>query len=463
MDSTKRYKSRGVGCGFLPLMSDIYSRMPTINSITPETSPRDIQLVQVRHLPVTNRYQVYLDSKQACLPASSQKNYSPPLPLTFLNKNQIYYLCISDTTPTRGSNGEFPSLRIIISLSFQKNEHRDQESRLWKLWADQSILPETGAMQPLETDKPLPLNLKKIYPLEVSVGSDSMDEYKIKPLLIFKLTQTTNAVKIPLIFNCLSTDFSRAKGVKGYPLALNVSIIDENSFYMEDYACAMQIFRDKGADRKYKEEQRKWQRNNHKNEYREHPVTTLKQVRVIQFVESRAVDKAMQDVIEKFQFGAQTGSAASVVFSCSSSSVVGSSIGFVTPTPSSPESEEITELVGMDLDKNQNVNCCLFAKNFFIKERVKTQGKKFRIDFESQQRLGWKSSVIQALKLEVEPRNVLILLLDKDGSDSIDITDDGFPEYIKNGTHKLQYQLFRIDTIMEEDGCDYVRYAVILQ
>jgi hypothetical protein len=66
--------------------------------------------------------------------------------------------------------------------------------------------------------------------------------------------------KIYVRFKCLSTDFSRIKGVKGIPLrtqmesyitadiATGVSELDETCF------CKVKLFRDKGAERKNKDD-----------------------------------------------------------------------------------------------------------------------------------------------------------------------------------------------------------------
>lgn len=48
-------------------------------------------------------------------------------------------------------------------------------------------------------------------------------------------------------FNCLSTDFSRIKGVKGIPLRIHVEsrVVDEPGNRVEKSICRARIFRDK--------------------------------------------------------------------------------------------------------------------------------------------------------------------------------------------------------------------------
>ncbi|ORZ03258.1 CP2 transcription factor-domain-containing protein [Syncephalastrum racemosum] len=56
-------------------------------------------------------------------------------------------------------------------------------------------------------------------------------------------------------FNCLSTDFSRIKGVKGIPLRLHMeSHLPSDTPGIEKSYCRIKLFRDKGAERKNKDD-----------------------------------------------------------------------------------------------------------------------------------------------------------------------------------------------------------------
>jgi hypothetical protein len=46
-------------------------------------------------------------------------------------------------------------------------------------------------------------------------------------------------------FNCLSTDFSRIKGVKGIPLRLQIESQQQPSMQIEKTYCRIKLFRDK--------------------------------------------------------------------------------------------------------------------------------------------------------------------------------------------------------------------------
>lgn len=64
--------------------------------------------------------------------------------------------------------------------------------------------------------------------------------------------------KIHVRFKCLSTDFSRIKGVKGIPLRTqmesHVPGDDDTAAVDEICFCKVKLFRDKGAERKNKDD-----------------------------------------------------------------------------------------------------------------------------------------------------------------------------------------------------------------
>jgi len=62
--------------------------------------------------------------------------------------------------------------------------------------------------------------------------------------------------KILMKFNCLSTDFSRIKGVKGIPLRVHIETKSESEQSLEKSFAKIKLFRDKGAERKNKDDQK---------------------------------------------------------------------------------------------------------------------------------------------------------------------------------------------------------------
>lgn len=66
-------------------------------------------------------------------------------------------------------------------------------------------------------------------------------------------------------FNCLSTDFSRIKGVKGIPLRLQIESTQLQQSDPERTYCRIKLFRDKGAERKNKDDAKHIERQLEKN------------------------------------------------------------------------------------------------------------------------------------------------------------------------------------------------------
>lgn len=66
-------------------------------------------------------------------------------------------------------------------------------------------------------------------------------------------------------FKCLSTDFSRIKGVKGIPLRLQIESMQSHQSEPERTYCRIKLFRDKGAERKNKDDAKHIERQLEKN------------------------------------------------------------------------------------------------------------------------------------------------------------------------------------------------------
>ncbi|KAH8552014.1 CP2 transcription factor-domain-containing protein, partial [Umbelopsis sp. PMI_123] len=130
-------------------------------------------------------------------------------------KGQFYPVSISDTL-CRDCD-----FKTTISIAFHEHPHRQIASNFWKYWICQQ--GETQAARALD-------------------------------IVTFTWNGRQGA-KVLIKFNCLSTDFSRIKGVKGIPLriAAETHVID-NEHQIEKAFCKIKLFRDKGAERKNKDD-----------------------------------------------------------------------------------------------------------------------------------------------------------------------------------------------------------------
>ncbi|KAF0366344.1 CP2-domain-containing protein [Gigaspora margarita] len=158
-------------------------------------------------------------------------------PMTYLNKGQYYGVCLQDQDKY---DGEFTS---IVKVMFHDDAHRKMASTYWSFWLTQQASPKTA--RAIDIDK------------AASTGISNV-ETKTFDRVQFRWNGKKGA-KIFVRFNCLSTDFSRIKGVKGIPLRIHIETKTENgatSNTIEKAFAKVKLFRDKGAERKNKDDQK---------------------------------------------------------------------------------------------------------------------------------------------------------------------------------------------------------------
>lgn len=167
-------------------------------------------------------------------------------PLTYLNKGQFYGIVLNDTLKV---DGDFVT---TMRMMFHDDAHRKLSPTYWNFWLSQQTSPKTA--RAMDLDKAASSGIKEI-------------EMKTFDRIIFRWNGKKGA-KIYVRFNCLSTDFSRIKGVKGIPLKVSMETRSAISEPKEDgrlspipsaperSCCKVKLFRDKGAERKNKDDQR---------------------------------------------------------------------------------------------------------------------------------------------------------------------------------------------------------------
>ncbi|KAI8982124.1 CP2 transcription factor-domain-containing protein [Mycotypha africana] len=180
----------------------------------------------------------------ACLEAptaASQKLEEPPL--TYLNKGQYYTINLRDR---EGFDGDIIS---TIAITFHDENHRISAADYWKFWLTQQKNSEEARAVELDLTK--------------SSGVQAIENRQFDRAS-FKWNGKHGA-SVQIRFNCLSTDFSRIKGVKGIPLRLQIHCEQVSSsppqqqhghqlHLTEKTYCRIKLFRDKGAERKNKDD-----------------------------------------------------------------------------------------------------------------------------------------------------------------------------------------------------------------
>ncbi|KAI8346787.1 CP2 transcription factor-domain-containing protein [Blakeslea trispora] len=179
-------------------------------------------------------------------------------PVTYLNRGQSYLIDLA--AKPSASTG---ALTSIISIAFHEPSHRQIAANYWKYWiSQQEDLSEARA---IDLDK-----------------NQTTGVYNVRLISFDRIAfdwQARFGAKVYVRFSCLSTDFSRIKGVKGIPMRAVVEtsatyltmpsdlcnykgkfqelpMSTEGYEYKEKCYCKIKLFRDKGAERKNKDDKK---------------------------------------------------------------------------------------------------------------------------------------------------------------------------------------------------------------
>ncbi|KAI7870301.1 CP2 transcription factor-domain-containing protein, partial [Spinellus fusiger] len=180
--------------------------------------------------------------------AAAQKSNEDPL--TYLNRGQLYAIHLNDNHCTNRT------LSSTFALMFHNSAHRKVTFNYWKFWVSQQRATKYTRVVELDTSQSVGIQNVKL------LGFDRVS---------FDWNGQQGAT-IYIKFNCLSTDFSRIKGVKGIPMRAymetteilnerqdapftnNTGAAVDHSGAVESCYCKIKLFRDKGAERKVKDD-----------------------------------------------------------------------------------------------------------------------------------------------------------------------------------------------------------------
>nr|XP_013999538.1 unnamed protein product [Salmo salar]XP_013999539.1 unnamed protein product [Salmo salar] len=165
--------------------------------------------------------------------------------MSYLNKAQFYPITLRELGGTPLPPHLSEEVRSVVMLVFGEEKLTEDQLKYWKYWhsrqhtAKQRCIDIADYKERFNTIA----NIEEIAYNAISFTWDTKDE--------------------PRVFvsvNCLSTDFSPQKGVRGLPLNLQ---IDTYSFGSHGHKlvhrayCMIKVFCDKGAERKIRDEERK--------------------------------------------------------------------------------------------------------------------------------------------------------------------------------------------------------------
>lgn len=169
-------------------------------------------------------------------------------PMTYLNKGQFYAITLSETSANKRLRHPISKVRSVVMVVFSEDKNRDEQLKYWKYWhsrqhtAKQRVLDIADYKESFNTIG----NIEEIAYNAVSFTWDLNEE-----------------AKIFITVNCLSTDFSSQKGVKGLPLMIQIDTYSYNNRSnkpLHRAYCQIKVFCDKGAERKIRDEERKQNR-----------------------------------------------------------------------------------------------------------------------------------------------------------------------------------------------------------
>ncbi|GAA6230104.1 grainyhead-like protein 2 homolog [Lates japonicus] len=166
-------------------------------------------------------------------------------PMTYLNKGQFYAVTLNELSANNRLRHPISKVRSVIMVVFSEDKNRDEQLKYWKYWhsrqhtAKQRVLDIADYKESFNTIG----NIEEIAYNAVSFTWDVNEE-----------------AKIFITVNCLSTDFSSQKGVKGLPLMIQIDTYSYNNRSNKPLHRAysqIKVFCDKGAERKIRDEERK--------------------------------------------------------------------------------------------------------------------------------------------------------------------------------------------------------------
>ncbi|XP_032634396.1 grainyhead-like protein 2 homolog isoform X2 [Chelonoidis abingdonii] len=175
-------------------------------------------------------------------------------PMTYLNKGQFYAITLSETGDNKCFRHPISKVRSVVMVVFSEDKNREEQLKYWKYWhsrqhtAKQRVLDIADYKESFNTIG----NIEEIAFNAVSFTWDVNDE-----------------AKIFITVNCLSTDFSSQKGVKGLPLMIQIDTYSYNNRSNKPIHrayCQIKVFCDKGAERKIRDEERKQNRKKGKGQ-----------------------------------------------------------------------------------------------------------------------------------------------------------------------------------------------------
>ncbi|XP_076804990.1 grainyhead-like protein 1 homolog isoform X1 [Clavelina lepadiformis] len=213
-----------------------------------------------------------------------QKEGEPTM--SYINKGQFY--CIS-LRECGGQVAKFKSTRFtsVVQIVFGDCKPEDEQIRHWKYWHARQ---HTAKQRIID-----------IADYKESCMISDIDEFAHNAIRFN--WDAADVAKIFVSCNCLSTDFSAQKGIKGLPLLMQIdTYVDNRRGGVPDHrgVCQLKVFCDKGAERKIRDEERKAMRKRQKTSSKTGAVThhrTLSPVDIKPIITTSGISHSPQPLV----------------------------------------------------------------------------------------------------------------------------------------------------------------------
>ncbi|XP_039271767.2 grainyhead-like protein 2 homolog isoform X1 [Styela clava] len=167
-----------------------------------------------------------------------QKEGDPTM--SYINKGQFY--CITLRNDQKQWKFKTNRVKTVVHIVFGDGKPEEEQLRHWKYWHARQ---HTVKQRIIDIADYKESNM--IYDIEENAHNAISFSWNIN-----------EPAKIFISCNCLSTDFSAQKGIKGLPLLIQIdTYLEGQDLLVHRGQCQIKVFCDKGAERKIRDEERK--------------------------------------------------------------------------------------------------------------------------------------------------------------------------------------------------------------
>ncbi|XP_069933111.1 grainyhead-like protein 3 homolog isoform X2 [Oryctolagus cuniculus] len=166
-------------------------------------------------------------------------------PMAYLNKGQFYPVTLRTPAGGKGLALSSNKVKSVVMVVFDNEKVPVEQLRFWKHWHSRQPTAKQRVIDVADCKE----NCNTVQHIE-EVAYNALS-------FVWNVYEEA---KVFIGVNCLSTDFSSQKGVKGVPLNLQIDTYDcgpGSERLVHRAVCQIKIFCDKGAERKMRDDERK--------------------------------------------------------------------------------------------------------------------------------------------------------------------------------------------------------------